>query len=209
LAAQIFVDTRGSCRYWAQQRDEGRQSAMFRDRIGAKHFYPIVDKYDLEIFNTAGDGYLLGRIKLNDEKKEKTMKDAVLCAMELVARFDEAKEVHELKGPESCGVGIAYGEFVTRFVPIFIKTDSSWAPTVDSDAVNRAFFCEQSNKDFNSAMTIAEEVYHGLKNEKLKKIFSCKYVNFKHEDFSRDVFCASLDVVKKFYEEHKENWIAK
>jgi len=203
LGAQMFVDTRNSCSFWAKKGDSGKLAATFRDQIGDKHFYPVAKKYGLEIFNTAGDGYLLGRVEREDEQKEKTIEDTVRCGIELIARFKNSKKKHALDGPEACGTGIAFGEFVIRFVPIFVKTDSSWAPTVDGDAVNVAFFCEQANKKFNAAMTITEEVHAGIQDEALKNIFQSKPIKFKHEDFQRNVFCASSKDITRFYENNK------
>jgi len=203
VGALMYTDARKSSLFWGKKNDTGKQAALFRDQVGINSWYGISEKYKNQMFNAAGDGNVWARIMREGEPEADVIEDTVLCGIEMLVRFSEAKEKYDLEGPESCGAGISFGEFTIRFVPAFSKTDFAWTPTVDGLAVNNAFFCEQKNKEKDVALTITSDVFKALKSDRLKAIFTKQETQFKHENELRTVFCATLqDMQNMYYDEN-------
>lgn len=172
----ITWDCRNSS-YWCKK-NGFKAFAIFMQQLGKHLFGSIGEKYHMTLVGMNGDGPLFVRKKSSKETDAQVAQDTILASLELIARYSKVKKEFKLEGPEYCGVGCSMGAYYQSSVPKQ-KNSFSTVPSYNAESINKAYFFEQANKQFRSALVLDDGMHQYVNNQDIQQLLSLEKVETK------------------------------
>lgn len=203
----------------------------FMERLVDLFFDELEQKYGGWAARCEGDSTLFVFLDVEGESNEARATRAVVLAMEAAVLYQKVqKKIHKtlgIKGPPSCGIGVAFGKHVRALSPPVNKTLGlpTWVmgkPRLDSYGIDRAENCQDMTKYFNEKyedalqenndhipLVITEKVYSDI-----CKVYSGFKIMLKKDTFEdkktsekTTVYVTTFNRIISqlpFYHEHEE-----